>query len=219
MIELDISFAIAAFVGIFAIVNPIGNISFFLTLTEGYSKGERHKVVVKVVTVATAVLITFAVAGTYIFEFFHITVPAFRIAGGLILLRISFSMLQGQKPKTKLTKMDEEDALSREAVGIVPLGIPMFAGPGAITTVMIYTSDASDMGGLFSLEMLFVYLAIILIALISYILLNFGEWIFERMGKMGAVAFSRIMGLILAAIAVQFIINGIVGAAQMNGII
>jgi multiple antibiotic resistance protein len=137
---MSTQFAIEAFVAIFAIVNPIGNIPFFVTLTQGYSPKEKKDVIIKIIVVAIAVLVIFGLIGNYIFMLFGITIPAFGIAGGILLLTIAFSMLHGQKPRTKLTQQDREEALAREAVGIVPLGIPMFAGPGAITTIMIYMS-------------------------------------------------------------------------------
>ena len=128
---MDFNFLIAVIVAVFAIVNPLGNVSFFVALTEGYSHKDRLEVINKAVFVAAGILIIFALVGNLIFEIFSITIPAFRIAGGILLFSIAFSMLRGSRPKTKLTDRDKEEALERQAVGIVPLGIPMLAGPGA----------------------------------------------------------------------------------------
>ncbi len=211
---MSTQFAIEAFVAIFAIVNPIGNIPFFVTLTQGYSPKEKKDVIMKVVIVAIAVLVIFGLIGNYIFMLFGITIPAFGIAGGILLLSIAFSMLHGQKPRTKLTQQDKEEALAREAVGIVPLGIPMFAGPGAITTIMIYMSRQTGVFDMFA-----VFASIFATMAVSFILLTYSDGIFSKMGRMGALAISRIMGLILAAIAIQFIIDGVLGVARLNGLI
>ena len=131
---MNIAIIITVIVAIFAIVNPVGNISFFVALTDGYTRKEINAVIRKTTLVAGGVLAVFAILGRYIFDMFSITIPAFRIAGGILLLTIAFTMLQGGHPKTKVTDRDKEEALQREAIGIVPLGIPMFAGPGSITT-------------------------------------------------------------------------------------
>ena len=216
---MDITVILTVIVAIFAIVNPVGNISFFVSLTEGYSRRERCAVIRKTTLVAGGMLATFALIGNYIFEMFSITIPAFRIAGGILLLTIAFSMLQGSHPKSKVTDRDKEEALQREAVGIVPLGIPMFAGPGSITTVMIYISEATTETVTNWTIIFAVYIGILVTMIISYILLYYGEKLFEKMGRMGALAFSRIMGLILAAMAVQFILNGFVGFLTQEGLI
>ncbi len=213
---MELSEGLTVIVAVFAIVNPVGNISFFVALTDGYSRREKNAVIRKTTLVAGGVLAVFALLGTYIFDFFSITIPAFRIAGGILLLTIAFSMLQGSHPKSKITDRDKEEALQREAVGIVPLGIPMFAGPGSITTVMIYITDASadPAEGTDWYLILFVFLAILITMMLSYILLYYGETLFERIGRMGTQAFSRIMGLILAAMAVQFILGGFIAFLQ-----
>jgi multiple antibiotic resistance protein len=213
---MEVSQGITVIVAVFAIVNPVGNISFFVALTDGYSRREKNSVIRKTTLVAGGVLAVFALLGTYIFDFFSITIPAFRIAGGILLLTIAFSMLQGTHPKAKITDRDKEEALQREAIGIVPLGIPMFAGPGSITTVMIYITDASadSTAGTDWYLISFVFLAILITMALSYILLYYGEALFEKIGRMGTQAFSRIMGLILAAMAVQFILGGFIEFLQ-----
>jgi multiple antibiotic resistance protein len=208
--------ALGAFVSIFAIVNPVGNIPIFEAVTEGYSKELKRKVVMKICLVTTAVLFVFAIFGQYIFSIYGITIPAFKIAGGLLLFSVAFSMMQGQRSRTRLTEEDQKEAMEKEEVGIVPLGIPLFAGPGAITTVMIYVSEAaSQTGGL--LDVISVFLGIALTVLISYVLLTYSEGIFERMGRSGAMAFSRVMGLLLAAVAVSFILSGVFQAVRDAG--
>lgn len=209
-----IDFALSAFAAIFAIVNPVGNLTFFVALTEGYSKEDKIKVIKKVIMVASITLLVFALAGNTIFSIFHTSIPAFRIAGGLLLFSIAFVMVQGGRPGAKLTEKDKSEALEKEMVGAVPLGVPMFAGPGSITTVMVFMAEAS------SPDVDLVKIGIILLAImatmaVSYVLLRYSGRITRRMGRTGAAAFSRIMGLILAAIAVQIVIMGIFGVIDL----
>jgi multiple antibiotic resistance protein len=207
-------FAISTFGAVFAIVNPIGNIPFFVMLTEGYTHEMKMKVIRRVVLVASLTLIIFALAGNYLFAFFHTSVPAFRIAGGLLLFFIAFSMMWGQRPGTKLTDRERSEALEKEVVGVVPLGIPMYAGPGAITTVVVFMADASS-PTLDLIKVAVVLLAVIVTMLIAFILLVYGDKITARMGRMGALAFTRVMGLILASIAIQIIIMGFFGVIDL----
>ncbi len=199
-----LSFLVTAMAAIFSIVNPIGAIPLFVTITEGYSKSERLNVVTKAIFSAFIILVTFAIFGNFIFAFFGITIYSFRIAGGLLLITVGFSMMRGQPPRTKSTPEERLEAAEREEVGIVPMGIPMLAGPGSITTVMILISKSEN--GIQAGAVLF---SILFTLIIAYALFIYGDRIFERVGKVGARAFSRIMGLILTAIAVQFIIEGI----------
>ncbi|HUT27898.1 MAG TPA: MarC family protein [Methanomassiliicoccales archaeon] len=210
---MDLAFAISAFASIFAIVNPVGNIPVFVAITEGYSAELLKKVRSKVCLVAGSVLIVFAFFGNYIFDLYGITIPAFKIAGGVLLFSIAFTMTRGQMTKSKISDEETREASEKDQVGVVPLGIPLFAGPGAITTVMIYVSYAQNSSdstfGFFS-----VFLGILATIAIAYVLLKYAGPLFTRMGRSGAMAFTRIMGLLLAAIAVEFIISGVFEAVS-----
>ena len=205
-----VSFSVTTFVAIFAIVNPIGAMTFFVVLTRAYPKEVKTRVIEKAVLAATITLLVFAFVGNYIFFVFGTSIPAFRIAGGILLFTIAFSMMQGERSRTQLTPQDRQEALEREAVGIVPLGIPMLAGPGAITTVMVLMATASDPLDMAAIAVIMA--SILGTMVITWILLVEADRVFRRIGRMGAYAISRIMGLILAAIAVQFVILGIKGA-------
>ncbi len=205
------TFAITTFVAIFAIVNPVGTMPFFVVLTRTYPKAMKKRVVQKAVLAATITLLVFAFVGNYIFFLFGTSIPAFRIAGGILLFSIAFSMMQGERSRTQLTAQDRQEALEREAVGIVPLGIPMLAGPGAITTVMVLMAEASS-PAIDAWQVIIILISIFATMGAGWIMLSYADRIFHRIGRMGAYAISRIMGLILAAIAVQFIILGVQGA-------
>jgi len=211
MTELDAAaFALSAFSAVFAIVNPVGGLVTYITLTQGYTPELKRRVIRRVVLVATVTLILFSLLGNQIFSFFSLSIPAFRIAGGIILFTIAYSMMRGEPSKTQVSPEDQAEALEKEAVGVVPLGIPMFAGPGAITTVIGLMAGATVP---FDPWKILAILASILVTMaVSWVLLVRAEPLFRRMGRMGAYAFSRVMGLLLAAVAVQFVILGIDGA-------
>ena len=211
MAELETAgFAVSALFAVFAIVNPVGGLVTYVTLTQGYTPELKRRVIRRVVIVATGTLLLFAFLGNQIFSFFSLSIPAFRIAGGIVLFMVAYSMMRGEPSKTQVSPQDEADAMQKEAVGVVPLGIPMFAGPGAITTVIGLMAEATVPLDLF--KIVAIVAAILATMGISWVLLWRAEGVFARMGRMGAYAFSRIMGLLLAAVAVQFVILGIDGA-------
>ena len=117
---MDYAYAVSVFIAIFAIVNPLGNIAFFTTLTQDYSKAEKKRVATKAIIAATITLIIFALVGRYIFVLFSITIPAFRIAGGLLLLMIAFSMLYGTTPGTKSTEKEKQESKRRWVANNLP---------------------------------------------------------------------------------------------------
>src|SRR5947199_5675878 len=150
-----------------------------------------------------------------IFAGFGFTIPAFKIAGGVLLFGVALEMLHGERPRSRLTAQEREETLERDEVAIVPLGIPLLAGPGAITTVMIYmTAPVSD-----SADKMFVFAGILVAVLSALVLLHNADRIFRKIGRTGTRAFGRIMGLLLAAIAVQFVIDGIIAAGRLNGLL
>ena len=198
---------LAIAVSVFAIVNPIGTIPTFVALTGGYSRAEKRRVITKAVLVGGGVLLLFGLAGQAIFSVFSITIPAFRIAGGILIFKVAFDMLQGERPKSDSTDAEITDALERDSIGITPLGVPLLAGPGAITTVMILVANHGD-----ALDRGVIYAVVLAVFLVSFLLLLAGERLFRLLGRSGLAVFSRIMGLILAAIAVQFVVNGLLQA-------
>lgn len=204
---VDLAFAITSFTAVFAIVNPVGATSFFVVLTQDYPLDLKKRVIQKAVLAATVTLVLFAFFGLYIFVVFGTTLPAFEVAGGILLFRVGLSMMQGERPRTQLTQQDREEALQKEVVGVVPLGIPMFAGPGAITTVIVLMSGAYTPFD--PLQIVAVLGAVVVTMAIGWILLQNADRLFRRIGRMGVYAFSRIMGIMVAAVAVQFVFNGI----------
>ncbi len=191
------------FVAIFIIVDPIGLLPLFIALTHNYSKKRiKHTVWLACLT-AAFVLIIFAFAGDIILEFFGVTIPAFRIAGGIIIFIIALGMLQAKRTRLKTTPEEEEKGLEQEEVGIVPIGIPMLAGPGAITTVIVFTSSSQQYNTYITIT------AIMLTLFFAFFILKQAVSIHRILGPTGLNIFTRLMGLILAVISVQFVIDGI----------
>jgi len=212
---VDLAFGATAMASIFAIVDPLGVVPFFSALTEDMSPSQRQEIVSKACLTATITLGVFAVFGQWIFAGFGFTIPAFKIAGGILLFGVAFEMLHGERSRSRLTPQEREETLDRNEVAIVPLGIPLLAGPGAITTVMIYmTASVADPA-----DKLFIFAGILVSVLSAFALLHNADRIFRKFGRTGTRAIGRIMGLLLAAIAVQFLIDGIVAAAQMTGLL
>ena len=190
---------------IFAVLNPIGAVPTLMVLTENYTLRERNRVVVKSIIVAGGMIIGFMLIGVYIFTVLGIDISDFKVAGGILLFKVAFDMLQGRTSNTKLTEQEKEEGLEREAVGIVPIGTPLLAGPGSITTAIIYFNNVSST----PVDKLVVFIAILVILFISYAILKFSVPLFSRLGKTGSLIISRIMGLLLASIAIEFITTGL----------
>lgn len=211
---VDIAFGTAAILSVIAIVDPPGVIAPFLVLTEGFPEEAKRRVISNSCVVATVVLGVFAVFGQWIFAVFNFTIPAFKIAGGILLFVTAFQMTQGQRTsRTRITEQGRDE--EAESVGVVPIGVPLLAGPGAITTVLIYmsreTADPADK--------MFVFVGIFLAVMISFLLLRSAGFFYRRMGRTGTIAFGRIMGLLLAAVGIQFVIDGIVQIAMNPGLL
>jgi multiple antibiotic resistance protein len=212
-----LEFVVGAFATIFAIVNPVANVPIFEAVTDGYSRELKRKVIIKICLVTLVILFVFGIFGQWIFSIYGITIPAFKVAGGLLLFSVAYDMLHGKTSQTKLSKVDEEQFSSAEVVGIVPLGIPLFAGPGSITIVMILVSESVGNGDMVSLAA--VFLAITLTVIISYLLLINSHRVFAFMGKSGAMAFTRIMGILLSAVAINFVLSGTLQFLQEAGLV
>jgi len=199
----------AVFVTVFALVDPFGALPFFVSLTEGFSDADRSIVLRRATLVLGSILMLFAVLGTFLFAAFGLTLAAFEIAGGILLFVVAYDMLHGEITRTKLSNQDREEAIAhRDEIAVVPLGIPLLAGPGAISTVMIYEGNAgSDW-----LMVITVFLAIVATTVATFFILRYGQRIIRYVGRTGIMAMTRVFGLLLAAVGVQFVINGIFGA-------
>ena len=201
-----VRFALLALSSIFFLVDPFAAIGSFLAITAGADEARRKRMARKAALTCFVVLTSFALCGQLIFRMFGITLPAFEIAGGLILLLIGLDMLEAKRSATQEATGDAEEASHKEDAGIVPLGIPMLAGPGAISSVMVLVGQVPT---LWSWEMGAILGSIALTSLISYGVLAGASLVRKELGETGIRILVRIMGLLLVALAMQFFVNGL----------
>lgn len=195
---------IAAFTSIISVANPLAAMPVFLSLTEPNSDAERTYVAKKSSFYMFLVLIIFLLAGTYIMSFFGISLSGIRIAGGLIILRAAYAMLNPDVTERKISEEAQEAAKEKEDISFSPMAMPMLSGPGSIAVVIGLASQAE---GIF--DLLIMSAAIVLVALISYGVLRVAPFSAKYIGPTGMNAITRMMGFIAMAIGVQFILNGI----------
>jgi len=200
-----VRFSVLALSSIFFLVDPFAALPTFLAVTAGADAQRRRKMAWKASVTALVVLSAFAVAGQYIFKMFGITLPAFEIAGGVILLLIGLDMLEAKRSPTQESSEESAAAALKEDAGIVPLGIPMLAGPGAITSVMVLVGQADT-----RLKMVAILASIFITAVICYLVLGHSDRVARALGETGVRILVRIMGLLLVALAVQYFVNGMV---------
>jgi multiple antibiotic resistance protein len=192
-----------AFTTIFVIVNPVEATLVFVTLTTTLNTGERSRIYRRATLVAFSIAILFSLGGDAILRLFGITIDSLRVAGGILLFLVAIDMLRGVRQQKKVTEAEMLDANQREDVSIFPLAIPLLTGPGAITTVVVLMGAAGDIT-----EKGLVLLAIVLTFLATFIILKFSEYIDQALGITGIMVMTRIMGLILGAVAVNFVAVG-----------
>ena len=195
---------IASFSSIFSIANPLAVMPVFLSLTDGDDESHRKRLAQKAALYMFLVLVVFLFGGTFIMRFFGISLPGIRIAGGLLIMRAAFSMLNPEEPGRKISREDEESARVKEDISFSPLAMPLLSGPGSIAVVIGLATQVHN-----PVDYLVITIAIGLVVLISFALLRAAPWITRFIGKTGMNAMTRMMGLIALAISVQFILNGI----------
>lgn len=195
---------IASFSSLFSVVNPLAAMPVFLSLTNRFSDAERIKTATKASIYMFAVLIVFLLIGTYVLSFFGISLPGVRIAGGLIILRAGYSMLNPDDPGKKLTVEDEAAALEKEDISFSPMALPLLSGPGSIAVVIGFASQATS-----PLDYLLNAISIFLVVVITFVLLRLAPISAKYIGYTGLNVMTRLMGFIVMAISVQFILSGI----------
>jgi len=192
-------------IALLAIVDPIAGIPVFLTATATDSRASRKRTARIVAVTVFCVLGVSALIGTQILMFFGISIPSFLIGGGILLLMLAISMLQAQESRIRQTPDEAEEAAEKDAVAVVPLGIPLLAGPGAISTMIIATHQSP---GFVHHLMLLIPAAAIAVAVWATLAAATG--ISGRLGKTGMNIITRVMGLIIAALAVEYIYRGLI---------
>ncbi|MCM2465491.1 MarC family protein [Methanoculleus oceani] len=204
---MDLMTQVAGFIGLIlvaiasitAVMNPASTTAVYTALTEGMSRSERQQVITTALRISFTVLAFFALTGQLIFSVFNITVPAFRIAGGILLVTVATGMLGSRGESYR--------AADLENIAVVPLAFPLSCGPGTITTVILLASDPGSPSALVA-----VFIGIIAALGLSYVGMLYGPWIFAFIGEGGLRVVPKLMAIIVLAIAVQFIISGIAEA-------
>jgi len=200
-------FALTAFTSILFLVDPPGCIPAYLALTSRYDPAKRRRTALVACVAATLVMSGFGIVGSWVFHFLGLSLPAFKIAGGLVLFLVAIDMIRAQRSTQEDPEEMQEGKVASD-VAIAPLAVPLLAGPAALSTVSVLMGKAEgDVG-----KMLLVHGAVGLTGVVSYITFRLAEPIQRRLGTTGIHVLGRILGLVLAGIAVQFVLDGLRGA-------
>jgi multiple antibiotic resistance protein len=201
----NLPFTLVTFAAVFSVVDPFAVIPAFLSMTQGDSEAKKRSAALRAAVATTLALLIFACAGSYILKLFGITLGAFRIAGGILLFLVALDMLRAQKSRTRTSPEEETEGAEREDVAVIPLAIPMLAGPGSIATVMVLMSEAQGDW----LRIAVVVASILLTGGLTFLLLRSAGVLERTLKQTGLNILNRVMGLILAAMAVQITIMGL----------
>lgn len=197
--------SIKLFTGLFAVLNPLGAVPLFASLTQARTAPERHHIArVASLTVMVVLLIAFF-TGEWFLDFFGISLASFRIGGGILILLTAIAMLHARRTGIKQSREESEEIHSRSEIAVVPLGIPMLAGPGSISTVILYRHQAHT-----NVDVVSTLVMITALAFTIFLILNYSSPLVNKLGRTGLNIISRVMGLILAALAVEFIAEGLI---------
>jgi multiple antibiotic resistance protein len=197
-------FLLLSITSLIALINPIGIIPTYIGLLGDHDPQEHKNITYRAILCAFIVLMTFSIMGNLIFNFFGITMDAFRIVGGILFMRIGLDMVESKISRTKSTPKEQKEAESKDEIAYSPLGVPLIAGPGAITSVMILSNQVNSI-----YEKILFILSIVICMILTYIALIMGNTLSKKIGTTGIRIIQRLMGIILMVIAIQFIIDGL----------
>jgi multiple antibiotic resistance protein len=204
-----VSFALLSLSSIIIVVNPIGATLIYVSLTSSLDRAAQESIAKDACRYALVILFFFAVLGTYILRLFGISLEAFQIAGGILLFGIGMEMVYAKTSRTKVTATEKYESRDTDDISVVPIAIPMIAGPGAITTSIVLMNGISALpfyaAGI-------VLLSIVISIVITYYMMRNSDYIVRRFGQREYRAVNRLMGMLLIAIAVQFVITGLTAA-------
>ena len=203
---MPLEYAVSALVTLLVVVDPIGLVPIFLSVTQHLAPRTRRAVAIRAALIAAAALAFFAVAGSALLGHLGITLPAFRIAGGLLLFSIAFEMVYGHRTERQATTASEAAAAERARdLAAFPLAVPLLAGPGAITATLLLAGQAAGQPGRFAALLA----TIAAVAAVCIVVFLFAVRIAGFFGTTGNLVFSRLLGILLAALAVQYVLDGL----------
>ncbi|MGF1447693.1 MAG: MarC family protein [Pikeienuella sp.] len=204
--------ALSAFVTLFAIVDPVGTTPLFIALTASHDAAGRQRIANRAILVSVGILVVFGLAGDAVLAFAGISMPAFRIAGGVLLFLTAIDMLF-ERRTARRERRAEDAAGSPDDPSVFPLAIPLIAGPGAIAAMILLVGEAA--GDTAAQGVVFAMMGVVLA--ITWVLFRLGDPIGRALGRTGIMVVTRLMGMLLAALAVQFVIDGIVQTPLVAG--
>ena len=200
------------FFALFSVLNPIGTVPIFVGLTQHDTKKERSRISLWTAINVFIILIVSFFIGEYVLLFFGISIDALRIAGGIIIVNSGFALLSGKLTKKRgINKKEETDAQKRNDIALTPLAIPMLAGPGSISLLIAFYQEHNT-----TMEMIISSFAILAISIVIFIVLRSAHYLAKILGASGIVAISRIVGFIVIAIGIQYIVSAIVNIIKGN---
>ncbi|WP_312453870.1 YchE family NAAT transporter [Pseudescherichia sp.] len=192
------------FIGLFALVNPVGIIPVFISMTSYQTAAARNKTNMTASVSVAIILLTSLFLGSTILQLFGISIDSFRIAGGILVVTIAMSMISGKLGEDKQNKQEKSETAIRESIGVVPLALPLMAGPGAISSTIVWGTRFHSWPHLLCFS-----IAIALFALCCWGLFRIAPWLVRLLGQTGINVITRIMGLLLMALGIEFIVTGI----------
>ncbi len=210
---MDLHFVATAFTTAFTIIDPLGMVPLSLAVTASNTPAERRAIVTRATIVAAAIIFVMALVGRAIFAYLGITLPAFTIAGGILLFLIAVDMLFARRTGAKETDEETREAASAGNVAVFPLAIPMIAGPGTIATVLVLTNLAQAD----TLRLTIIFFAYAAALFCTWLAMQAGTLILRAVGTTGIHVATRLLGILLAALAVQFVLNGILQSGLIHG--
>lgn len=205
MAATDLSLYLKFFVGLFAIINPLGLLPVFVSLTSHYNQVERMKTNTTAHFAVTVILLVSMYIGQFILDSFGISLSSFRIAGGSLITLIAWSMLQGKLGEVKHNKQEKGELAVRESIAVVPLALPLMAGPGAISSVIVYASQSHWQ------QLIGMSLVVMVFTFCSWLIFRAAPLLFKIMGNTGINVVTRIMGLIMMSLGIEIMVAGIKG--------
>jgi multiple antibiotic resistance protein len=203
---MDLAYLFKIGIALFAIVNPIGSVPIFISATDGWNRQQKLRTANVVALTVFLVLAASALFGEGILAFFSITIPSFQVGGGILILLIAINMLHAKQSHAKQTPEEAKTMEERDVIAIVPLSIPLLAGPGAISSMIIAAQESKTF-----VDQLSLLIPIFVVAGLVWLTLQLSNYIAGKLGTIGINIVTRLMGLILAAMAVEFIAHGMSG--------
>lgn len=205
---LPLAFIAKAFLTLFVIIDPIGLVPLFITLVEGRTSEEQSRIAQRAIFVSAGILSTFALSGAFVLRYLDISMEAFQVTAGILLFKIGIDMVFAHRERE--TKEEEQEAYMRQDVSVFPLAIPLIAGPGTLASMLILIKEADS----HVLGEVIVLADAAIVLLIAYVLLILAKYLAELLGRTGVNVVTRILGVLLAALAVQYIADGTLALLQ-----